>query len=91
MSSKSTDYLEQLLESHTRVVSKVTANEKALEACHLVAEINAQKKKSHVGGEYLIMPASTIIVGKILEQDAVRKIENVPLSNSTINRHIDDM
>jgi hypothetical protein len=37
------------------------------------------------------MPACKIIVGKILGQDVVREIENVPLSNSTINRRIDDL
>jgi hypothetical protein len=36
------------------------------------------------------MPACKIIVSKILGQEAVREIENVPLSNSTINRCIDD-
>lgn len=72
-------------------VSKVTDIEKALEACYLVAELNAKKRKSHTGGDYLTMPASKIIVGKILEQDALREIENIPLSNSRINRDIDDM
>jgi cobalamin biosynthesis Co2+ chelatase CbiK len=30
-------------------------------------------------------------MGKMLRQDAVREIKNVPLSNSTTNRRIDDM
>jgi hypothetical protein len=37
------------------------------------------------------MPALKMIVGKMLVQDAVREIENVPLTKSMINRHIDDM
>jgi hypothetical protein len=37
------------------------------------------------------MPARKIIVGKMLGKDAVREIENVPLSNTTINRLIDDL
>jgi hypothetical protein len=45
MSSKSTDYFEWLLESQNKrikaFVSKVTVIEKALEACYLVAELNA--------------------------------------------------
>jgi cobalamin biosynthesis Co2+ chelatase CbiK len=37
------------------------------------------------------MPVCKIIVDKVLAQNAVREIENVPLLNSTINRRIDDM
>jgi hypothetical protein len=37
------------------------------------------------------MLACKIIVGKIMGQDAVRETENVPLTNSTINKHIEDM
>jgi hypothetical protein len=37
------------------------------------------------------MPACKIVESKILGQDKVREIENVPLSNSKINRCIDDM
>jgi hypothetical protein len=40
---------------------------------YLVAKLNAQKRKSHtVVAKNLIMPAYKIIVGKMLEQDAVR-------------------
>jgi hypothetical protein len=37
------------------------------------------------------MPVCKIIVGKMLGQDVVREIENVPLSNGTINRCADDI
>jgi hypothetical protein len=37
------------------------------------------------------MPECKIIVDKMLGQDAVREIKNVPLSNITINRCIYDM
>jgi hypothetical protein len=37
------------------------------------------------------MQASKIIVDKMLGQDSVREIENVPFSNNTINRRTDDM
>jgi hypothetical protein len=49
MSSKSTDYLEWLLEFQNKqskaFVSIVIASEKALEASYLVAELNTQKTK----------------------------------------------
>jgi hypothetical protein len=38
-----------------------------------------------------IIPTCKIVVGKMLGQDAVREIENVPLSKSTINRNTDDI
>jgi hypothetical protein len=47
-------------------VSKVTVHEKAQEASYLVAELIAQKRKSHAVGKNLILLASKIIVGKML-------------------------
>jgi hypothetical protein len=72
-------------------VKKVTFSEKAQEASYLVAELIAQKRKRHTVGENLVMPACKIIVSKMLGQEAVREIEKVPLSNSTISRRIDDV
>jgi cobalamin biosynthesis Co2+ chelatase CbiK len=37
------------------------------------------------------MPAYKIMVDQMLGQDTVREIENIPLSNSTINRRINDI
>jgi hypothetical protein len=52
-------------------VSIVTVSEKAQEASYLVAELIAQKTKSHPVGENLIMLACKIIVGKVLGQESV--------------------
>jgi hypothetical protein len=60
-------------------VIKVTVNEKAQEASYLVAELVAQKRKSHRVGENLIMPTWKIVVAKMLGQDAAQEIENFPL------------
>ena len=46
-------------------MSEVSVSEKALEANYLVAEIIAQKGKSHTVGDNLILPACKIIVGKM--------------------------
>jgi hypothetical protein len=95
MTCKIADYLKWLLESQNKqsqaFFSKVAVSEKARESSYIVAELIAQKRKSHTVGENLIMPACKIIVSKMLGRDAVREIENFPISNSTINRHIDDM
>ncbi|XP_072909831.1 zinc finger BED domain-containing protein 5-like isoform X6 [Hemitrygon akajei] len=95
LTDKSADYFKQLLESENKqsksFVNKVTVSKRAQEASYLVAELITQKRKSHTVGENLIMPACKIIVGKMLGQDAVREIEKVSLSNSTIGRRIGDM
>jgi hypothetical protein len=74
MTSKS-DYFKRLLESQNKkskaFVSKVTVSEKAQDASYLVAELTAQKRKSHTIGQKLTMPACKIILGKMLGQDAV--------------------
>ena len=81
MSNKSADYFKRLLETQRKqsaaFVSKVSVSENAQEASYLVAELIAQKRKSHTVGENLIMPACKILVGKMLGQDAVRATENV--------------
>jgi hypothetical protein len=95
MTSKGADYFKRLLESqnkqHKAFVSKVTVSEKAQEASYLVAELTAQKRKSYTLGENLIKPACKLTVGKMLGECAVRATDNVPLSNSMINRRIDDV
>ena len=95
MKNKSADCFKRLLESQKKqsaaFVNKVSISEKAQEVSYLVAEIIAQKRKSYTVGEDLIMKACTIIVSKMLGKNAVQKIENVPLSESTISRRIDDM
>jgi hypothetical protein len=92
MISKSPDYFKWLLTSqnkHSKAsVSKVTVSEKAQKASHLVAELTAQRRKSHTVGENLVMPACKIKVGKMLGKDALEEIGNVPLSNSAINTFI---
>ncbi|CAI9714955.1 Hypothetical predicted protein [Octopus vulgaris] len=95
MKGRSVDFFKSLLESlkkqSTAFGSKVSVSEKALEASYLVAEIIAQKRKSHTVGENLILPAGKIIVSKMLGQNTLQEIEYVPLSHTTASRCIDDM
>ena len=92
MKSKSADFYKRLLESqkkqNTAFVSKVSVPEKALEASYLVAEIIVQKMKSHTVGENLILPACKFIVGKMLGQNALQEIENIPLSDALMIWHM---
>ena len=95
MKNKSADYFKSLLESQIKQstvnLSKVRVSEKALEASYLIAEIIAQKRKSHTVGENLILPAGKTTIGEMFGQNAIQEIENVPLSDSTISWRIDDM
>ena len=45
-------------------LSKFTVNEMGLEASYVIAEIIAQKRKSHTVGESLILPGCKIIAGE---------------------------
>lgn len=49
------------------------------------------RKESHTIGENIIMPACKIIVNHMLGAAAIKEIEKVPLSDSTISRRIDGM
>ena len=67
-------------------VAKVTFSAKVREASYLVTELVAHKRKSQKVVENLIMPACNVIVGKTVQQNAVREIEKVSLKqydNST--------
>jgi hypothetical protein len=66
LSNKTIDYFQRLSDSQGKqrkvLVKKVTTSEKAQEASYLVAELVAQKMKSHTIDESLIMPACKLIV-----------------------------
>jgi hypothetical protein len=68
MTGKGADYFKWLFKSQNRVkllLSRVTVSEKAQKASYLVAQLTAQKRKSHTVGENLIIPAcKKIIVGR---------------------------
>jgi hypothetical protein len=63
LTSKGAHYIKWLLESQNKqtkaFVKKVTSSGKTQEAGYLVAEIIAQKRKSHTVGENQIIPACT--------------------------------
>ena len=66
-------------------------NKNAIEASyHVVLEI-AKQKKPHTIGENLIKPCSLKIVELMLEKEEKKNIAAVSLSNSTIQRRIEDM
>ena len=84
LQNKTVDYFKSLLRADNKgtLDKKYGISEKAQEVSYLIAYCPG--RKSHTVGKNLIMPANKIIVGKILGQDAVQKIEKNPLSDSTI-------
>ena len=67
------------------------ANKNAIEASYHVALEIAKQKKPHTIGENLIKPCSLKIVELMLGKEEKKKIAAVSLSNSTIQRRIEDM
>lgn len=63
-------------------------SDKAQEASFRIAQLIAQKKKSHLIAESLIMPACRIMVKTMLGVEAEKEIITIPLSDSKISRRI---
>ena len=51
----------------------------------------AQQGEAHTIAENLIKPCAKDLVESMIGKNYVRNIEAVPLSNSTVSRHISDM
>ena len=60
--------------------------EASLEASFVVAYRIAKAKKPHTIGENLILPCARDIVQLVLGTEAVQKIQDVTLSNNTVQR-----
>ena len=67
------------------------AQSKIVEASYKVSYIIAQKRKPHTLGEEVIMPCAKEIVRLLIGEEAVKKVDNISLSNSTVKRRITDL
>ena len=63
-------------------------NEAALAASYEISQTIAKAKKPHTIGETLIAPCVEIIVKRMLGEDHSKKVAQVSLSNTTIQRRI---
>ena len=61
------------------------------EASYKVALNIAKAKKSHSNGDTLIKQCLLDCAQILLDQNAVYRLKEIPLSNSTVNSRIDEM
>ena len=66
-------------------------NENALKASYLVANRIAKAKKPFTVGEEFILPSTKDLCRELLKEVAVKKIEHVLLSASTVTRSIEEI
>ena len=68
-----------------------TVNENALKESYLVANRMATAKKAFTFGQELIFPSTKDPCCEFLGEVAVKKIEHLPLSTSTVTRRIEEI
>ena len=69
----------------------LTVNERALLASYKVAYKIAKCKKPHTIAEQLILPAAIDIAETMFGESYAKQLKNIPLSNDTICRRINDI
>ena len=67
------------------------SNEKLMKASYLVALRVARAKKPHTIAENLILPAAIDMCEAVLDGKCVTKLREIPLSNNTVSRRIDEI
>ena len=66
-------------------------DEAALTASYEISHLIAKVKKPHTIDENLIAPCAEVIVKRMLGEDAAKKIRQVSLSSTTVQRRITDL
>ena len=56
-----------------------------------ISKLIAKTAKPHTIGEDLVLPAAKEIIETILQQNSSSVLHAVPLSNDTVQQHIDEM
>lgn len=71
--------------------STAQSSEKVLEASYELSLLIAKEKKSHIIGETLVKPCLLKAADIILGTDSRQKLSQIPLSDNSVKRRIDDM
>ncbi len=66
-------------------------NEAGMQASYIISQKIAKAKKPHTIAENLILPCMAEVVELMCGKEAAKKISNIPLSNDTISRRINDL
>lgn len=73
------------------LTEKVNKLDKGLVASYEISNLIAKSGKPHTIAETLIIPAISIVLSTVMDRNAYEIIQNIPLSNSSVSRRIDEM
>jgi hypothetical protein len=85
--SKKTEYIQQ----KNCINKTITTADNALRASNMVSLHIAKNKKAPTIGENLIIPAVIQICRVMFGEEYSKKVQSIPLSNTTVRRRIDEM
>lgn len=71
--------------------SQTTLTDAGLQASYEIASLIAKNGKPHTIGESLIIPAIEVVMKTMLKKDSHEVISNLPLSNNSVSRRINEM
>ena len=95
LKDKPVTYFEKILanmqQSRKLIRKFTTSNEKSLKALYLVSLRIAKTAQPHTIAERLILPAAKDLVENLIGEAQARKLHQVPVSNNTVCRRIQDM
>ena len=60
-------------------------------ASYEISKIIVKVRRSQNIGETVIVPAVSAIISSVMKQNAIEIINSIPLSNSSVSQHIDEM
>ncbi|XP_050523076.1 protein FAM200B-like [Daktulosphaira vitifoliae] len=83
--------LKALSQQQNTMIQVSSVNESALLASYKVAYRVAKAGKPHTIAENLILPAALYMVEIMVSKQEANKLKNIPLSDNTISRKINDM
>ena len=95
LKDKPVTYFEEILanmqQSRKLIRKFTTSNEKSLKASYLVCLQIAKTAQPHTIAEKLILSAAKDLVENLIAEAQARKLDEVPLSNNTVCRRIQDL
>ena len=85
------EILANMQQSRKLIRKFTTSNEKSLKASYLVSLRIAKSAQPHTIAERLFLPAAKDLVENLIGEAQARKLDQVPVSNNTVCRRIQDV